>query len=1125
MGSGVDHVQEKIHLFRRKYYLNLSLRGTLLSLSILASYFLLASLLEHNLWLGTWARFITFCAFFLIAAWCLFHFLREPLQWWIARRGMDEQQSARLIGAAMPNVRDRLLNFLQLKASTENHELALASLQQKSAEFAPIAFDAVVDLRENRRYIKFLLAPVLVILVILLFNQNIITQSTARILHFNRQYTPEAPFQFVIASRSLNAFYNEDFVLDVKLEGNAIPENIYLVSDLQRYKLVADGNGRFHYTFEKLQTDVNFQLEGAGFFSDAHRITVIRRPELTAFRVELEYPRYLQLKNEKLTNAGNLEIPEGTSVKWQLDALHADSALIQFSSENRNHTMQIIDDQVFSYTKIFRTSDGYELLLRNNLSANRERLVYTVDVIKDQYPTIAVNNLKDSILYQRIMLGGSIADDHGLTQLELHFNITDDKGQNLTSKRINIPMVKGQAQQGFFYNWSVDSLALKPGQHLEYYLQVWDNDGVNGRKFTKSAAYSFAIPTADKLVAEISRTQQQTEQMLDQSAEKAIKLQDQIEQAQQKLKGKQALDWQDKKMLEDILQEKKNLDNIINQTKEQHKLLEEQKDAFTEQNERIREKAEQLQKLMNELLDEETKKLFEELQKLMKQNSDVNQIQKVLDKLNQNSNNLEKELERALELYKQLQYDYKLDQQVKDMEEKIAAQQELMKKTEALEKENKSGKKGDKKNDKDQQNDKKGEDAKGAEGEQSESEKLAEEQQKQQELLEQSAEQLKELNKLGDELNKDDQLPEEQDIQDVQQDQQESEQMLKQNQPAKAKQAQQKALQKMQKMQQQMAGAQQKDQMEMDAQNLEALRQIIHGLVKLSYDQEGLLKKMGELNQNDPRFNGIAQQQIKLRDDARVLEDSLLALGKRDPFMGSIVTREVGELNNHLEKVISANHERRRSQASSEMQASMTSINNLALMLDDHFDMMMEMMANAQPSMKKSKQKGQKPSLSQLQQQLNQKIQQLKNSGKSGRELSEELAEMAAEQERIRKALQDMQEKMKDGGNTPGNQIPGKMEQTEMDLVNKQLTDQLIKRQQEILTRLLETERSMREQDQDDERKGETAKDYDKEIPKAFEEYLRLKEKEVELLKTVPPKLYPYYKKEVSEYFKRMSNQ
>jgi hypothetical protein len=328
----------------------------------------------------------------------------------------------------------------------------------------------------------------------------------------------------------------------------------------------------------------------------------------------------------------------------------------------------------------------------------------------------------------------------------------------------------------------------------------------------------------------------------------------------------------------------------------------------------------------------------------------------------------------------------------------------------------------------------------------------------------------------------------------------------------------------MSEMQQKMEGMQSSMMMEMEAQNLESLRQIIHGLVKLSYDQEGLMQEFNELQQNDPRFNTLAQLQLKLKDDAKVLEDSLLALGKKDPMMGSFITKEITELNNHLAKVIESNKERRRPQASSEMQMTMTSINNLALMLDDHFDMMMQMMANAQPSMKKSKQKGQKPSLSQMQQQLNKKIEELKNGGKSGRQLSEELAEMAAEQERIRRALQEMQEKMKKEGQMPGGEIPGKMEQTEMDLVNKQLTDQLIKRQREILTRLLDAERSMREQDMDDERKGETAKDYEKEMPKAFEEYLRLKEKEVELLKTVPPKLYPYYKKEVNEYFKRMGN-
>ncbi|SKC74890.1 DUF4175 family protein [Ohtaekwangia koreensis] len=1133
MGAGVEQIHEKIKAFRRKYYLNIFIRGAILSLSILTSYFLIATLIEYNLWLSPWARFLIFFTFFAVAIFCTYRFLKEPLSWWIVKRGLDEEQSAKIIGTHLPSVNDRLLNLIQLQSAKSDSALIYASIEQKSQDFAPIQFDTFIDIRENKKYLTYLVLPFVAIFAIIIFNSSILTLSTQRIVNFTQQYSPQAPFKFLVSEKSLTAFYNEDLPVTLTLDGQAIPEDAYIISGNQRIKLDHKGNGEFVYTFENVQAEFDFQIEAAGFFSEVFHVSLINRPELTQFNVELEYPRYLQRQPEKIINSGNLEIPEGTKVHWNLSTVNAEKASILFLSDNISNAFQSPDNQSFNFQKEFRNPDQYEILLENDKSKNREKISYRVDVVKDQYPQISVNNFKDSILYQRVVLGGSLADDYGITQLALHFRIRNENQKEILSRSINIPISKGQNQQSFFYNWSVDSLKLNPGEQLEYYLQVWDNDGVNGRKSTKTGYYTFLLPSKDNLVTEINNSQSQTEQKINQSETKANKLQDQIEQAHQKLKGKQNLDWQDKKMLDDIIQQKQSLDQMLEQMKEENKMLEQKKEAFTKQDERIREKAEQIQKLMNELLDEETKKLFEELQKLLKENADVSKLQKVLDKLNQNTNNLEKELERTLELFKQLQYDYKLDQTIEDLKKQVKDQKSLLEKTESLEKD-KSGKDQKGENNKDQQkneggkdqpNNENSKDQQKGENQKSESQKLAQEQEKQNEEFKKTSEKIEDLKKLGEELDKNEELPSQEDTEETQQEQEESKEMLEQNQPSKSKTPQQKSIQKMEKMQQQMEGAQSAMEMEMDMENMESLRQVIHGLVKLSFDQENLMKNLAELNQSDPRFNTLAQQQLKLKDDARVLEDSLLALGKRDPFMGSVVTKEVGELNDHLDKVIEANRERKRPQASTEMQASMTSINNLALLLDDHFDMMMQMMANAKPSMGKSKKKGQKPSLSQMQQQLNQKIQELKGSGKSGRQLSEELAEMAAEQERIRKALQEMQEKMKEGGKAPGGDLPAKMEQTEMDLVNKQLTDQLIRRQQDILTRMLETEKSQREQDMDEERKGETAKDYDKEMPKAFEEYLRLKEKEVELLKTVPPKLYPYYKKEVGEYFKRMSNQ
>jgi hypothetical protein len=617
------------------------------------------------------------------------------------------------------------------------------------------------------------------------------------------------------------------------------------------------------------------------------------------------------------------------------------------------------------------------------------------------------------------------------------------------------------------------------------------------------------LPSEEELKTDIIRQQQSAENKIDKSILKAKELQQAIDEAQEKLKGKQSLDWQDKKMLEDLIKQKEKLDEAIQALQKENALLEQKKESFSEESQRIREKSEQIQKLMDQLLDEETKKQFRELEKLLQENADVNQVQKMLDKMDRKEINLEKELERTLELFKQLQYDYKLEQAIDDLKEQTEKQEELLTETENLNEDKSDKKEGDAKGDEDKKS----------------TEELSKEQQQLKSDFEDFKNQLEELNKLGEELDKSGETPDKEDQEAVEESQEESKESLEKGDSKKSSEKQKQAISKMKEMQKQMEGMQSSMEMEMDMQNLESLRQIIHGLIKLSFDQENLMKQFAPIQQTDPKYVQLGQNQLKLKDDSKVLEDSLLALSKKDPFMGSIVTREVGELNDHIEKAVDNIKERRKANAGTEMQLSMTSINNLALMLNDHFEMMMNMMANAMPG-KGKKKSGNKPSLGKMQQQLNQQMEEIKQGGKSGRQLSEEFAKMAAEQERIRRALQEMQEKMEqEGGKMPGGDLPGKMEQTEMDLVNKRITEQTIQRQKEILTRLLETEKSMREQDLDEERRGETAKDYSNDIPRAFEEYLRLKEKEVELLKTVPPKLYPYYKQEVGEYFKRIKIQ
>ena len=262
MGNLTKEVDEKIASFRKKYYLNLFLRGTILSLTLLLAYFLMASLIEYNLWLGKGIRLSLFILFFGTVGYCLFRFLRAPLTWWLSGSGIGKEQSAKMIGQHFPTIQDRLLNFLQLSSLTKNRGALLeASIEQKASVFEGFSFESIIDLGENKRYLKYLALPFALFAILFIFNQKIFTQSADRIIHFNQEYSPQAPFHFIVQNQKLVAFANEDFVLQVSLTGEAIPDAAYLIAGPLRLKMESAISGNFSYTFERYNRILAFKLK------------------------------------------------------------------------------------------------------------------------------------------------------------------------------------------------------------------------------------------------------------------------------------------------------------------------------------------------------------------------------------------------------------------------------------------------------------------------------------------------------------------------------------------------------------------------------------------------------------------------------------------------------------------------------------------------------------------------------------------------------------------------------------------------------------------------------------------------------------------------------------------------
>jgi hypothetical protein len=307
---------------------------------------------------------------------------------------------------------------------------------------------------------------------------------------------------------------------------------------------------------------------------------------------------------------------------------------------------------------------------------------------------------------------------------------------------------------------------------------------------------------------------------------------------------------------------------------------------------------------------------------------------------------------------------------------------------------------------------------------------------------------------------------------------------------------------------------------------------LLENLVTLSFDQEQVMKDFASTAENTPRYVKLTQQQKKLQSDFEMIDDSLQALAKRQAQIQTFVIEKVTDIKQNMAEALDKLEDRKKFEGQDWQQRTMKNVNDLALMLSESMQNMQNQMSSSQscpnPGQGKPQNKGKQPKdkLGEGQKGVNESLQRLKDKlGKMARgEQSQEFAKMAAQQAALRKALQEKQKELQQRGkgDKQMQDIIDQMEKTETELVNKQLTNETMKRQDQILTRLLESEKAERERQQSEERKANAAKEQQNAMPAALQEYIKKRQAEVEQYQKVSPNLKPYYKQLVEGYFKSL---
>ena len=227
------------------------------------------------------------------------------------------------------------------------------------------------------------------------------------------------------------------------------------------------------------------------------------------------YPAYTRLSAKRVNPSdGSVKALPGTEVLIKGKINQAVQAASLVINEKDSFLMESKKDSTLSGSFMVREKGFYQFRVKGQ-SGTRTVLPqkFPIKLDKDQKPRILLFPANPKPVYfdtDKIQIFYEGSDDFGIRSIELVALIDD------STIRKNIKNLKNgeKASQGRF-TWNLALESLKPGQEIQYYLEIKDNDNVSGPNKNQSEMIRFTIFDSSKERENLVRLQDElTEKMI-----------------------------------------------------------------------------------------------------------------------------------------------------------------------------------------------------------------------------------------------------------------------------------------------------------------------------------------------------------------------------------------------------------------------------------------------------------------------------------------------------------------------------------------------------------------------------------------------------------------------------------
>ncbi len=1105
--NSYQNLISKLDFFIKKYYKIKILRGVIIFIILFPVIWLLVSYSEYYLHFSGTVRAVILYSFilFFLYIFSAFIFIPALKRYKIGKR-INYKQASEIISKHFPEIKDKLLNVLELYELNKEKENILieASVIQKAEEIKIIPFSSAISYAQLKKYFKYAVPVIIIFISAFLISPSVFNESTKHIINYKNDYKAPPPFSFILQNKNLKFKKGENALIKLKISGKYLPDEVFINYGGSNFFMKKQKNSKseFTYEFKNIYNSFEFYFSADDLKSSKYKLSILPVPSIIDFLVNINVPEYTGEKDTVLKNTNNLVVPFGTNINWNFKTENADSLFFISKDKIKKATKK---EETFLISKKVYKNQDYYLKTKNKFFVNDSLLHFNITVIPDLFPSIQTEKIQDTANFFISYFKGYINDDYGIKKLKFKFRVIDKNSKNEKQTFIsqNLPFSKGKLKQTFYYAFNFNDLHPDENQKIEYFFEVWDNDAISGSKKSRTPIYTFNIPSKKKIDSLENETNENINAKLDKSLSLADEIKKDIENLRERNLNGNVSEWENKQMLQNILDKqnllKKLTDELARENKEKNKISRQ----FNKQDEELLKKQKEIQKLLDEVMSPELKELMKQLEEL--QNKFNQKMMEKLLKENEFSyKEMSERLDRTKELLKREQAEQKINKTINELNKLAEKQKKLSEQTKekSLSKEN-----------------------------------LIKKQNEIKDAFKDAMEEYNEAKKINEELKHKMKLEDfEKEKQEINNEFQKTEETLSKGKKNKASESQSRNSQNLKKTAESMSSMMQANSMEQQGEDMESLRKILDNLINFSFKQEKLITDFKKIHNSNPELIKLFDKQSNMKEDFRIINDSLKSLAYRIPQINKLITEELYSISENLKETKIKLENRKISKASINQNKIMTSANNLALLLSE----ILNQMKNSQQSggsgkgsknPKNGKQKAMQD-LKGMQESLKQQMEQMLKQMKEGKGQFDEnaqnkqLAKMLAQQEIFKQMLKEMQSgfSLKSETQKLLNEINKMNDENKKQIIKRQITPELLSRQKKIETRLLEAEKAENKRKFDKKRESEQPDNKIYKSPKdVFEEDLKnmnfnqnLNKKNIQL-NNFYKKLYDEYSKTINK--------